>query len=280
MTYRSLLVFLDDSAACDARVQCAIRMARERECHLVGLAPTGLIDLPPEPGTWLGDYAARAWDTLRDRTEQTAQRFRDACHAAGLSAAQAVIDEADRTRSLVRHAQYHDLVVLSQAWPDARSASHEPTRTLVEDVVLHSARPTLILPHAGTFEHPGSNVLVAWDDSREAARALADALPLLRHASQLQVVCWREPDDGSEPARRASVEAIQRWLTCHGIASKAYVETCEQGLSHAIRLRAAEMHADLVVMGAYGHARWMQRVLGGATRGMLEAMNVPVLMSH
>ena len=277
MTYRSLLVFLDESATCEARTQCAIRVAREHECHLVGLAPTRLIDLPPEPGPWLGDDAARAWDALRDQAEQATQRFHDACRAAGLTSFEVKVDDADRARSLVRHAQYSDLVVLSQSGSDG---SHGLERALVEDVVLHSARPTLILPRAGTFEHPGTNVLVAWDDSREAARAIGDALPLMRRARQVQVVCWRELGDGSDAARLASVHAIQHWLTRHGVSSKVYVETAEQGLAHAMRLRAAEIHADLVVMGAYGHARWLQRVLGGATRGMLEAMNVPVLMSH
>lgn len=280
MTYRSLLVHLDEGLACQERTQYAIRLVTERECHLVGLAPTGLINVPQstEPSARLIDYTARARDSLRERAKQLTQRFRDACDAAGLTSFEALIDEADRASSLVQHAHYCDLVIMSQARPD--SAQHGQTRSLLEDVVLHGARPTLILPHAGTLARPGSSVLVAWDGSREAARALADALPLLHRARLVQVVCWREVDGGNESTRRASLDAIHRWLAQHGISSKVYIETADRGVAHAMRLRAAEIRADLIVMGAYGHARWLERVLGGATRGMLDAMNVPVLMSH
>jgi len=280
MTYRSLLVHLDEGVACHERTQYAIRLATERECHLVGVAPTGLINVPQstEPSARLTDYTARARDDLRDHAEQLTQRFRNACSTAGLTSVEVLIDEADRASSLVHHTHYCDLVIMSQARPD--SAQHGPARSLVEDVVLHGARPTLILPHAGTFANPGSSVLVAWDGSREAARALADALPLLHRARHVQVVCWREVDGGDESTRRASLDAIHRWLTRHGISSKVYLETADQGIAHAMRLRAAEIRADLIVMGAYGHARWLERVLGGATRGMLDGMNVPVLMSH
>jgi len=280
MTYRSLLILLDQDPLCAARVQVAVRLARTLDAHLVGLAPTGLLDLPASAAeaTSLAQFAALAWDTLRDQAEEATQRFRNKCHAAGLKSFEAVIDEEERAASLVRHAHCSDLTLLTQADPSA--PGYRPMQGLVEQVVLYSARPTLILPYAGLAETLGSNVMVAWDDSREAARALSDALPLLRRAKRVQVVSWNEAGSAGDPSLRPRLEALNRWLLWQGVSADALVETTGIGIAEAMLSRAADLSADLIVMGAYGHARWAERVLGGATRGLLASMTVPVLMSH
>ena len=280
MTYRSLLVLLDHTSACIARTECAMRLAKRLDCHLVGLAPTDLIDLPtaPKAAASLAEYAALVWDALRDQAERAADAFRDACHAAQLESHEAIIDEANKTDSLVRHARCSDLTVLTQADPSA--PNHSVSRDLVESVILHSARPTLVLPYAGRFETIGSRVMVAWNDSREAARALSDALPLLQRANQVEVVTWVEAGSAEDKALRAQLDALQRWLIWHGVAAEVRVETLGTGIGEAMLSHAAVSNADLIVMGAYGHPRWAERVLGGATRGLLDSMTVPVLMSH
>jgi nucleotide-binding universal stress UspA family protein len=270
MTYRSLLVLLDHTSACAARTACAMRLAKQLDCHLVGLAPTDLIDLPtaPKAAASLAEYAALVWDALRDQAERAADAFRDACHAAQLESHEAVIDEANKTDSLVRHARCSDLTVLTQADPAA--PNHAVSKDLVESVILHSARPTLVLPHAGHFETIGSRVMVA----------LSDALPLLQRASRVEVVTWVEANPTESKAVRAQLDALQQWLMWHGVAAKIRIETLGTGITEAILSSAADSNADLIVMGAYGHARWTERVLGGATRGLLDSMTVPVLMSH
>jgi nucleotide-binding universal stress UspA family protein len=280
MTYRSLLVLLDQDPLCDLRSLAAMRLANSLGCHLVGLAPTGLIDLPGSAGgaASLAALAALAWDTLRDRAEQATQRFRDACHRAGVKSFEAVIDEADTAASLVRHAHCSDLIVLTQADPSA--AGHRAAQEVVEQVVLHSARPTLIVPFAARFDTLGSKVLVAWDDSRESARAVSDALPLLQRAKQVQVVAWKEAGDSKVQTLGARLESLHRWLMWHGVSADVRTETSDIGIAEAMLSRAADMDADLIVMGSYGHARWTERILGGATRGLLASMTVPVLMSH
>jgi nucleotide-binding universal stress UspA family protein len=280
MTYRSMLVYLDNDPLCDLRTRLSIEFAKERDCHLVGLAPTGLVELPAftAAASSLADYAAMAWDTLRDTAEEVTQRFRDACRAAGVKSFEALTDEADKASSLVRHAHCSDIVLVSQAVP--QSAGYRAAEDMVESVVLHSARPTLIVPHAGRFEHFGKNVLVAWDDSREAARALADALPLLVHAKRVQLVSWNESGAGDDKTLRPRLEAVHRWLMWHGVPAEIRVETTDIGIADAMLSRAADLGVDLMVMGAYGHARWTERMLGGATRGLLASMTVPVLMSH
>ena len=279
MTYRSLLVFLDSDPMCAARTQVAMRLAQDLDCHLVGVAPTGIVELPmfPEAATALAEFSALAWDSLRDHAEQATQRFRDACRAAGVKSFEVVVDESDKAPSVVRHAHCSDLTVLSQADPTARG--HRVAQAFVEQVVLYSARPTLILPYAGSFETVGRNAMVAWDDSREAARALSDALPLLRQAEHVQIVSWSESPD-SENNLRQRLDALSKWLMWQGVSASVRVETTDIDIADAMLSHAADSNTDLLVMGAYGHARWSERVLGGATRGLLAAMTVPVLMSH
>ncbi len=280
MTYRSLLVHVNQDPLCRARTQAAIRLAKDLDCHLVGLAPTGLIDIPvfAEATTAYSEFATLAWDTLRDRAQLAAHRFRNDCEAAGIKSFEAVVDESEEAASLVRHAHCSDLTLLTQADPGA--PGHGGAQALVEQVVLHSARPTLILPYAGRFDAAFDKAMVAWDDSREAARALSDALPLLRRAASVNVVAWNEKGAGTDQTLRPRLDALHKWLMWQGVTADVGVETTGIGIAEAMLSRAADLSADLIVMGAYGHARWAERVLGGATRGLLAAMTVPVLMSR
>ena len=280
MTYRSLLVLLDQDPLCAARSQAAMRLAKALDCHLVGVAPTGLIDLPASAhaAASLADFAALAWDTLRTQAERATERFRDECRAAGVTSCEAVVDESGQAPSLVRHAHCSDLTLLTQADPAA--PGYRLAREVVEQVLLYSARPTLILPYAGRFESIGTKVMVAWDDSRESARAVSDALPLLRLAEQVLVVSWNEAGAIEDKTLRPRLDALHRWLMWQGVSAEVRVETTGIGIAEAMLSRAADLDTDLIVMGAYGHARWTERVLGGATRGLLASMTVPVLMSH
>ena len=280
MTYRSLLVHLDADPLCNARTRVAMRLAKDLDCHLVGVAPTGLIDLPASPGSAasIAEYAALAWDSLRDQAEQTVQTFRDACRAAGVKSFEAVLDESQKAQSIVRHSHCSDLTVLSQANPSA--PGHREARDLVEQVLLQSARPTLVLPYAWKPDTVCTKAMVAWDDSREAARAISDALPLLRVAKQVHVVSWNESIHSDDKALRPRLDALHKWLMWQGVTSEIHVESTDIPIAEAMLSRAADLDADLVVMGAYGHARWTEMVLGGATRGLLASMTVPVLMSH
>ncbi|RQP21731.1 universal stress protein [Albitalea terrae] len=279
MTYRSLLVLLDSSPLCASRVDCAIRIAKSFEAHLVGLAPTGIVDMPvaTESAASLAEYATLAWNTLRAEAAQSVEQFRQTCRAAGFQSFETQVDDESKARSLVSHAHCSDLTVLSQA--DPSSPGHAAMRETVEQVILYSARPTLVLPYAGRFDTVGTTAMVAWDNSREAARAVADALPFLRAAQTVHVVSWEEQrnEDGG---LRPSLDALQRWLMWQGVTAEIHVERSGIPIAQAMLSRAADLSADLIVMGAYGHARWSERLLGGATRGLLDAMTAPVLMSH
>ncbi|WP_395700011.1 universal stress protein [Aquabacterium sp.] len=279
MNFRSLLVLLDSEATCQSRTEYAIQLARSLDAHLVGLVPTGLPDLPLTPTTAaaLSAYLAKAEAALQDQGAHLAQKFKTSCDQAGAHAVEAVTTPDDPAMALARHVPYCDLAVVSQ--PDPAQSGYSQARAALDQVVQTSPRPTLILPYAGSFQAPARRVLVGWDESREGARAVADAMPLLVRAEQVRVVRFiRDGDD--KPVLHERIESLVRWLAWHGVKAEASVEVTAIGYADALLSRASDVDAEMIVMGAYGHARWTQRMLGGATRGILETMTVPVLMSR
>jgi nucleotide-binding universal stress UspA family protein len=136
------------------------------------------------------------------------------------------------------------------------------------------------VPYAGRFATAGQRVLIAWDAGREAARAVSDALPLLKRADTVEVAVF-DPERGRREHGEQPGADVALYLTRHGVkVSVARQSGANFVVGAQILSRAADTGADLVVMGAYGHSRVRELVLGGVTRIMLESMTVPVLMSH
>jgi nucleotide-binding universal stress UspA family protein len=174
------------------------------------------------------------------------------------------------------HARYADLTVVGQGI-DLKDAPHD-LAFLPEELALGVGRPVLVVPRYGTFETFGERVLIAWNGSREATRAVHDALPLLTRATKVTVLSIDpEPDSG---ARVPSAD-ITLHLARHGVSAEAdSTVALDMAVGDMLLSRAADLGANLLVMGAYGHSRVREMVLGGATRHILQHMTVPVLMSH
>jgi nucleotide-binding universal stress UspA family protein len=146
-------------------------------------------------------------------------------------------------------------------------------------VVMGAGRPVLLIPYAGTFERCGESVLISWNASREAARAVADALPLLKRAREVNIVSFN-PAEGGDWGEIPGAD-IGLWLARHDV--RVTVHQCrskEIDIGNQLLSRAADFGSDLIVMGAYGHSRAYELMLGGVTRTLLRSMTVPVLMSH
>lgn len=140
----------------------------------------------------------------------------------------------------------------------------------VESVIVGSGRPAIVVPFAGDFKTLGSTVLVAWKPTPEAARAVQAALPLLRSARQVHVAGW-----GDDPRE------IERLLLLHGVDARFHREAeADAHVGELLLSYSADLSADLLVMGCYGHSRTRELVLGGATRQVMQSMTLPVLMSH
>ena len=147
-------------------------------------------------------------------------------------------------------------------------------------MVLSSGRPTLVVPYIGPTRTLAQSVTVAWDAGREAARAVNDALPFLERAQAVTVMVVNpRPGIGSHGEEPGADIALH--LARHGIKVEAqHLEVRDMSVADAILSRAADQSIDLLVMGAYGHSRFREWVLGGATRQIFAQMTVPVLMSH
>jgi nucleotide-binding universal stress UspA family protein len=185
---------------------------------------------------------------------------------------------ADVARVVALHARHADMTVLGQPDPDAPGGSL--SMDIVERLLLDAGVPVLLIPYAGTFETIGSHAMLAWNGSRESARAVCDSLPFLEKGAEIAVLQVNPPS--RKPADRDVAGAdISVHLAGHGLkAVAAHVVAEDMKVGDMILSRAADAGADMIVIGAYGQSRLREMVLGGATRYILQHMIVPVLMSH
>jgi nucleotide-binding universal stress UspA family protein len=280
MAYRDLLVQIDDTRACAKRIEAAVALAAAHGAHLTGLyimaeaSPASFTRgyLPAELLTALqqemrarADAALARFATVAERNQITFETRTDRV---------LYTEVAD---ALATNARYADLVILGQVDPDDPVTG---PRYLPEQVVLGCGRPALVIPYIGPAASLGERVVVAWDASREAARAVNDALPLLERAKTVSVVTInprQEPfGHGEEPGADIGLH-----LARHDVKIEVErVVSRDIDVANTILSQAANGGADLLVMGAYGHSRLREYVLGGATRTILAEMTVPVLMSH
>ena len=176
--------------------------------------------------------------------------------------------------AVIQRGRAADLVVVAQPAPEESDAVTD--YDLPAEIVMSVGRPVLIVPYAGDFADCGKRILVAWSERREAARALSDSLPFLASASEVTLLSVN-PGDAT-----AALEAgAKAWLAAHGIKGNVRTaHTKEIEVSDVLLSTAADISADLVVMGAYGRSRFRELILGGATHDILKHMTAPVLMSH
>ncbi|RQP24920.1 universal stress protein [Piscinibacter terrae] len=271
----SLLVHLDHDPHCDARVALAARLAARLDAHVVGLATVGTLELDgPFAASRAVHDAATARDAAAIRAAHSIDRFQTLCRSQHVASFDAEAVEGDSAQALLHHAHTADLTVISQA----RHLRDE--RHFVERVLMHNARPTLVVPRDCPPEGSARRILIAWDDSAGCARAVADAMPWLQAADEVALRIWRRSGEPGEAAIRHRLEGVAAWLARRGVKTQARVAEATHAIGAEILAAAARLHSELVVMGTYGHSRWTERIVGGATRTALSHAKVPLLMSH
>ncbi len=280
MAIKTILVHLDGTPRCAARVSIAAQLARSFASHLTGIAPTGVADIVLSLNTAIPDgieCIQLSAKYLRVRAEASVERFRAQVEPMALPSFEAIVVE-DRTVDAVVHlGRCSDLVVVGQADPGSFIEGVE--RDFAQQVLMSAGRPVLVVPFAGEFATTGHRILVAWNGGREAAVAVRDALPFLQTAEQVDLLVVGRPE-GDAGDGRSGVDDARRWLARHGVEVRCRSEDADADVGERVLSRAGDLGADLVVMGAYGHSRMRQWALGGATRSMLAHMTVPVLMAH
>jgi nucleotide-binding universal stress UspA family protein len=272
-------VHLDSGPRCATRVTLAARLAMRHGSRLVGVAPTGVPDVIVAMNSAVSDaiecIALSAAD-LRENAAAAARAFERECRRAGVASfeAEVVVDEA--VDAVVRVGRCSDVIVVGQT--DVAAPVEGVAFDFPQQVLLHAGPPVLVVPYAGTFSSLGERVLVGWKDTREASRALRDALPLLRdarHVSLVEVGPVRTDASGDR-----SLAAASAWLDSHSIPFDAHREIGLAGVGDQLLSRASDLGADLIVCGGYGHSRLREWALGGVTRHLLAHMTLPTLLSH
>jgi nucleotide-binding universal stress UspA family protein len=291
MPLQDLLVCIDRTAAGDARLKLALNLARANRAYLTGAyalpetqagsvgfgvaAPAGMTGLADD-GLSTGGAAS---EVLREAeiAETVEQRFKSELRLQGIEGEWHLLADDDWA-ALLELAKSVDLTITGQRPPN--SHSNGAARFRPEDIVVAAGRPVLIVPYAGAFETVGKRALIAWDGTREANRALNDALPLLADAEAVSVVFVGSRERDLEQHRAALGRAVHH-LHQHGIEANSE-ETLRGDLavSDILLSRAADLAADLIVAGGYHHSQLREALLGGVSRELLEHMTVPVLMSH
>lgn len=279
MSYRSMMVCLDDSARSQERLDFAIRLALSDEAHLTGvhLSYMPLASYMAYDGAEPA-YAQLEQDLLR-RQQDAEAAFADATRRAGLKTGW-VAARSESLDSVALLARGQDLVIAGQRDPeDATTWIGEgfPGRFLLE-----TARPVLMTPCTGPLQPLFERIAVAWNGSREAARAVADALPLLRQAGHVMVLMVVPPPARHEEPKSVPRPDIMAWLHRHGVRAELIedVGSDDAGEWMLARLGEDDLQADLLVAGAYGHSRLTEIILGGVTRTLLRDMTLPILFSH
>ena len=270
MDIRSILVHLDVTPASIERHALAHALADRFDAKM-----TVLFGLAEAAHPTFVYSAAAALRTVEEMSEGPFEIARARLHAAQVERGGAWCDVGhDLIHALVAEAAYADLVIVGPPTRSHDAGSAPPG--FVELSILQSGTPTLVVPHPHCQETLGDRVLIAWDGSVPAARAVRSALPFLRSASQVHVASWsRQP--ALAPCSRLG---LAEWLQRHDVAATRHLRDSTANVGGAICALARELQADLIVMGCYGHAPLRERLFGGATRSVLASLPAPVLTSH
>jgi nucleotide-binding universal stress UspA family protein len=278
MSYKTIVVHLDTSPNAHPRLEIALRLAKQFGAHLIGAFAV----FSPDPrslyvmaGT--AEYYRTHEELRAERRAALERLFHAELRRAEVPGEWVAIDEP-ASLAVPRAGRCADLIVAGQdnpADPESYVGDFFP-----ENLILSCGRPVLLVPYASNERSTGGRVLVAWDGSREATRAVHDALPFMRTARSTTILTVNGIHEG-ERARIPGAD-IATVIARHGVQVEiADIETGPGGsVGDVLLSQVADGGADLLVMGAYGHARWRELVMGGATRTILRSMTVPVLMSH
>ena len=273
---KDVLVNLSVAAPRDVAGEYAISIANTMDLHLTAVA---FAYEPVIPGSVFDGFAPSVIEAYRAETQRAAenakQNFDEAARRAGASSESRVMAAgmASAADTFGRMARGYDLSIVAQPRPEAELAEDE----IIQEALFNSGRPVLIVPYIHNTGFKLDRVMVCWDGSRTAARAIGDAIPLLQKAGKIDVVTV----ESREHRNQLAGAGIAQHLARHKLTVELKpIVAPDTDVTDTLLSYAADTSADLIVMGGYGHSRLREFVLGGATRSMLGTMTVPTLMAH
>lgn len=279
MSYKSITTILTDLGADKVALDAACAITRQFNGHLDALCLG--VDRT-QPGFYYAGANAMAVQSNLAIAEESARNLEtdvkdylngsDFPWATNALAAQS----AGLAQFLAYHTRFSDLAVFAKPYGEERGHEHE---AIVESALFDAQIPVVVTPDKGAFPTDIRKVVVAWNESRESLRAIRAALPILTAADQVNVAIIDPP--AHAPNRSDPGGALSQMLARHGARAEVSVlARTMPRVSDVIARHVEDMDADLLVMGAYGHSRFRESILGGATRNLLQTTEVPLLMAH
>jgi nucleotide-binding universal stress UspA family protein len=277
--YKTILVHVDETANSDHCIDIAARLAMEQSAHLVGTATTGISPYVFPVGGFDPGMPAITFpiEQLQAAADSALDKFEAAVRRAGVSKSERRRIDEEAGLGISMLARYADLVVLSQAVSGdslLRMRSDIP-----EYVLLNCARPVLVVPTTAIQGELGKRIAVAWNGSANAVRAITSAIPMLRRADQVKLVVFNAKMEGDLHGEEPGAD-MALYLARHDVRVDVIATETDADPGEALLSYAADCHADLIVMGAYGHSRFREILLGGATRSVLRSSRLPLWMAH
>ena len=276
MKIRDVVVHLDANLGCSTSVDIAMQLAIEHRAHITGLYTHWALVMPPHaevpiPAAVIKDMEAHE----RERRGEVKSEFLHALEQHGAKG-EWCSEEGDPVKALALRARRSDLVVCGQTGESSDQPGIEP---IADQVALQCGRPVLVVPTTPDVKHVGKRILIAWNGSKEAARAINDAMPLLLHAEQIKIVAVNM-GTSAERDDAACTDMVQHLARHDVVAILEKLDSGELSVGELLLRRIADDNADLLVMGAYGHSRFKEMIFGGVTHRILRALPIPVLLSH
>lgn len=270
MALKDILVYVDKDN--ELTQKAAIKLAAAYDAHLIGLYVAPKMEFPKYSEVRIPEETLQPrFEESEAAAEELRKKFFAAAGQADCSADwQLIFGHGDQ--EVTDAARYVDLVIVNQT--DENTLAGIPF-IKNDQLVMSCARPVLFIPYIGAPESMGERILVAWDGSRESVRAVNDALVLIENSKQVDIVTINAADDDK------SASAMSQHLQRHGVEARVRrIVSKEVDAADELLSVAADMGSDLIVMGAYGHTRIRELILGGVTRKLLKNMTIPVLMTH
>jgi nucleotide-binding universal stress UspA family protein len=277
MPFKTIVAIIQSAEDTERVLDCAIPLAARFEGHLIGVHAEAL---PVAYASTIGfpdtEFLQATATMNKERAKKLEGLFRGRVEAAGQSFEWRGMESfsGDSALSGISSARCADLVIAAQRNPDADS----DTSTDIDTLLYDAGRPVLVVPHAGPSLSTYNRVLIAWNGSREAARAAFDALPFIVEAEEAEILVIDQPDDSDAEGGGAEIAAA---LARHGATVAVSMEDSDgRSVDDVIQDRVAATGSDLLVMGAYSHS-WLRELLfGGITRTVLQSMPVATFMSR
>ncbi len=273
------MVLCDAGEANDYRVETVLLLAKVYEAHVTGIHLVPYPVIPVYGGAFpeaIPYTSSEQLDKASNIAQKLEENFKNKAAELEIPCEWKIIDGVD-VRYIIDNARYTDLVVVPQGYS---RYGEDNTQKIDDYLSIHLGRPLMVIPDLKKVFNLPQQIIIAWNESHEAARAVHDALPFLQFAERIQVVSV-SASSKEEKAYMIYCDDLRKHLSRHGIKVEvASLEKTSKGTGGVILESALEYDADLIVMGAYGHSRLKEIILGGTTSYLLKHTTIPLLLSH